>query len=345
MGLFKHKYRIYFALGLSFFTYLATELCRVYYFFNIQTTWFWSVFTITSITVLLWELCGFIEPWFKKSYKRHNNKTRFLIYFWLAGGAIAVVVATAVVIAVTAINFTLTVPQLLIPLKLNVIYALLINLLFHLINAILFYFEEYKRQVTETEALRRISTETELELIKSQINPHFLFNNLNILSALVMKNHADANKFIEEFSKVYRYILSSQHKELVTVSEEISFMSPYLFLLQKRFGEGLRVNITVPEKFKNHYIIPASLQMLVENALKHNIVSNAKPLTIDINIDNNNISIQNNLQLRTTVLGSTKIGLQNISKRYQLVSELAVAIETTTEKFKVSLPLIPIYQN
>jgi LytS/YehU family sensor histidine kinase len=233
--------------------------------------------------------------------------------------------------------------ETIIPLKLNLIYAWLANLLFHLLNAIKFYFTEYKTKWMEAEELKRITAQAELQLVKSQINPHFLFNNLNVLSALILKNNDEANKFIEEFSKVYRYILNNHDKELVDIKTELDFIKPYIFLLQKRFADGLEISVDVPVAYDKFYIIPASLQMLIVNAIKHNIVSKSKPLHIDVHINGNNtIVVSNNLQLRESVDNSTKVGLNNIIKRYWLVSGQNVEVKKDNDAFTVALPLLTL---
>jgi two-component system, LytTR family, sensor kinase len=182
-----------------------------------------------------------------------------------------------------------------------------------------------------------------LQLVKSQINPHFLFNNLNVLSTLVMKNNEEANRFIEEFSKVSRYILNNHDKELVDVKTELDFIKPYIFLLEKRFADGLNITIEVPQQYEKYYVIPAALQMLIENAIKHNVVSKNTPLRIDVHINGNNtIVVSNNMQLRQSVDNSTKIGLANIIKRYQLVSGKNVEVKNDTVDFTVTLPLLTL---
>jgi LytS/YehU family sensor histidine kinase len=231
--------------------------------------------------------------------------------------------------------------QTINPLKLNLIYTNLVNLFFHLLNAIFFFFQEYRRQWSEAEELRRNSAQAQVQLVKNQINPHFLFNNLNVLSGMVIKDHPDANHFIEEFSKVYRYILKNQEKELVELKSELDFIQPYIFLLNKRFDEGLVVEIDIPDQYRGYYVIPVALQMLIENAIKHNIVSRSKPLHIKIKANGNQtLSIKNNLQLRKESEISTRIGLQNISKRYELISGKKVIIHQTDNSFEVTLPLL-----
>jgi two-component system, LytTR family, sensor kinase len=339
--MFNHKNRYLFVLGLSVCTYLSTVLCEVYRYFKIDIEWYVALFTIVVLTLSIWESNRLIEPYFNTKALHSKNKMRSLFIFFGVGSIITALLTVAVVFFVSMVLHTHTVKETLIPLKLNLIYASLANLLFHLLNAIMFYFTEYRTKWIEAEQLKRISAQAELQLVKSQINPHFLFNNLNVLSALILKNTDEANKFIEEFSKVYRYILNNHDKELVDVKTEVDFIKPYIFLLQKRFSESLKINITINEKYDGLYIIPASLQMLIENAIKHNVVSKSKPLVIDIHSNgNNSIVVSNNLQLRDSVENSTKIGLANIVKRYFLVSGKEVVINKSINDFTVTLPLL-----
>jgi len=208
---------------------------------------------------------------------------------------------------------------------------------------VIYYFKEYKISQHQAETLRKLNAKAELQIVKNQINPHFLFNNLNVLSTLVLQNNDEANKFIEEFSKVYRYILSNQEKELIELKTELYFIRPYIFLLEKRFGKGLvvEIDIDIPETNHHKYIIPAALQMLIENAIKHNVISKQKPLNIKISVNkDNNIVVANNLQLRQSSEPSSQIGLKNIIKRYQLVSEEKVIVKEALGFFSISIPLI-----
>jgi two-component system, LytTR family, sensor kinase len=338
--MFNHKYRYYFILLLAFYTYLSTLLCEVYTYFKIEIEWYYAAGTITAVTLSIWETARLIQPIFNKKIQA-NNKVHVLLYFFVITGFISSILTVGLVLLVSMVLHSYSFNESLIPIKLNIIYAVLVNLLFHLVNAIFFYFKEYKTQLFEAEHLKRMSTQAELELVKSQINPHFLFNNLNVLSALVMQNNSEANKFIEAFSQVYRYILNTKEKELVTLNTELEFIKPYIFLLEKRFSQGLKITIEIPTHYNDALIIPASLQMLIENAIKHNMATRVKPLHILLHANGNNtLEVSNNLQLRETVENSTEIGLQNIMKRYMLVSGKEVLVSKTTEAFKVTLPLI-----
>ncbi len=340
--MFHNTYRYLIILALAIYAYLSTVICNVYYYFKLDIEWYLAFVTILLITTCTWENSRLTQPIFLKRYiNKPQRKTKYLVTFFLVNCILSSITTVCIVMLMSMVWHHHTLAETLIPIKLNLIYAWLVNLLFHLVHAINYYFEEYKTKLLEAEELKRISTQAELQLIKSQINPHFLFNNLNVLSALIMKNNTDANTFIEAFSKVYRYILRNHDNELVTMQDEVDFIQPYIYLLEKRFGAGLYIHINIPDKYLQYHLIPASLQMLIENAIKHNIVSKSKPLHIDVHVNGNDtIVVSNNIQLREAVEHSTKIGLNNIDKRYELVVGKKIQVDQHTGDFKVTLPLI-----
>ncbi|HMT74621.1 MAG TPA: sensor histidine kinase [Chitinophagaceae bacterium] len=340
-GMFNHRYR-YISIGLlALYTFVNTELCNVYYYFDIEIEWYYAFLTILFITGFAWEGNRLLEPFIQQRVQPQKNKWRYLGIFFIAGNIVASITAIAMVYFIGNVMHGYTWQQNINPLKLNIIYVSLVNLFFHLVNAIFFFFREYRNQWMETEELRRSSTQAELEMVRSQINPHFLFNNLNVLSGMVIKDNPEANKFIEEFSKVYRYILNNHQKELVELRSELEFIQPYIFLLKKRFNDGLVVDMNVADKHKNLYIVPAALQMLIENAIKHNVVSQHRPLHIDIHSNGNEtLVVKNNLQPRIMSEPSGRIGLQNIRRRYEIVSGREVEIKKSTTDFEVTLPLL-----
>lgn len=343
LTMFNHRYRYFFIAALALYTFINTELCEVYFYFNLDIPWYYALLTISVITLMVWEAGRLLEPVLRRQFDPQKNKVRFLAAFFIAG-TIAAVLSTLLVVTLVGMGIHQNnLKENMVPLKLNLIYAGLVNLFFHLINAIFFFFGEYRRQWMEAEELRRNSTLAQLQLIRSQINPHFLFNNLNVLSSLVIRDNPEANRFIEEFAKVYRYVLTNQDKELVELQHELEFIKPYLFLLKKRFDQGLEVELQIPEQYKNSYVIPVALQMLIENAIKHNVVSRNKPLHIAVEInEDGQLIVRNNLQPKTSPEQSSQIGLQNIRKRYELISSRAVTVEKTDTEFLVSLPLLQL---
>jgi len=315
----------------------------VYYYFNIRIDWYAALATILLITFLSLESNRYLEIFVRKIIPVEKNNIRFPVVFFIAGTITSTVITVAVVLIMGMGLHSFSLQENFTPLKLNLMYGSLVNLLFHLINTIIYYFKEYKTTSLQAEQLKSITAQAELQLIKSQINPHFLFNNLNVLAALIMKDNKEANRFIEEFSKVYRYILSNHDKELVELKTELDFIKPYIFLLEKRFAEGLIIKVQIDDAYFDQLIIPASLQMLIENAIKHNVVSRNKPLLIDVHTNGNNtIVVSNNLQAKQTIENSTGIGLQNIIRRYQLVSNKQVTIDNNKKQFTVSLPLLTV---
>ncbi len=204
-----------------------------------------------------------------------------------------------------------------------------------------FLFEWRDAQV-ETEKLKREHLSSKYETLKNQVNPHFLFNSLNVLSSLVYKDQDLAAKFINQLSKVYRYVLETREKEVVSLKREMEALKSYIFLAQMRFGENLKVEMDLPVNQDAYMVAPLALQMLVENAIKHNIISKSKPLIITIQKNGSDyIVVDNNLQRKEVAVNSNGIGLENIKARYKYLADKEVIIQETEKDFIVKLPLIP----
>ena len=178
------------------------------------------------------------------------------------------------------------------------------------------------------------------ESLKNQLDPHFLFNSLNVLSSLIEENPQKAQEFTLSLSKIYRYVLEQKDKNLVGIEEELDFAKLYVSLLQMRFEGALFVNFPEEKPDDALKMIPLSLQLLLENAIKHNIVSEQKPLTIDLFFQNDCLIVRNNYQKKETFGAQKGIGLQNIISRYALVSHQTIAVEQTETHYLVKLPLI-----
>jgi len=184
-------------------------------------------------------------------------------------------------------------------------------------------------------------TETaKFESLKSQLDPHFLFNSLNVLTSLIGENPNQAEKFTTKLSKVYRYVLEQRNKDLIPVMEEIKFANTYMELLGMRFEDAVKFDIPSSISNENFKIVPLSLQLLLENALKHNVVSSSKPLTVKIYEKGNYLIIENNINPKEAIGKGTRVGLRNIADRYGLISDNNVIIENDHKTFKVSIPLL-----
>ncbi len=224
--------------------------------------------------------------------------------------------------------------------RLTLAFVFRVNLFLHSINAIVYYINQLKDAQIETQKLKRQTVEAQFEALRNQVNPHFLFNSFNVLSNLVYKDPDTSARFIEQLAKVYRYLIYHQENKLVPLTEELEFIEAYLYLLEIRFSENLQVQINLPENIIGWQIAPVSLQLLIENAIKHNTLSQNRPLHLILSMDNGYISVSNNVQPKSEVQNSTGVGLQNIVKRYRFLTDKAVEIENNNGRFTVRLPLI-----
>jgi LytS/YehU family sensor histidine kinase len=204
----------------------------------------------------------------------------------------------------------------------------------------IYFINELRQSVEEKELLKRESLKAQLNVLKTQVNPHFLFNNLNTLCSIIPENPKQAVDFVQQLSKVYRHILEVHDEQSIPLKDELDVLRAYAFLLQTRFGDNLDITIDVPpEKFKKR-IVPLSLQILMENAIKHNVVSAEKPLRVNVFAENGNLVVSNNLQKKNQVNESTGIGLDNIRNRCKLMGNGQMEVTEDGTSFTVSIPLI-----
>lgn len=203
------------------------------------------------------------------------------------------------------------------------------------------FFQDWKKNVLKTELLARENVQSQLEVLKNQLDPHFLFNSLNTLASLIDYENTGAQQYLERLSDVYRYVLLSREKDTVTLAEEMDFLDAYVYLNKVRFRDNLEVVKEISPEALQKQVAPLSLQMLVENALKHNIASREKPLKIHISQDGDScILVANNLQEKIILEKSTKVGLRNISNRYQLLSNQQIEVMKEDGLFKVRIPML-----
>ena len=222
--------------------------------------------------------------------------------------------------------------------------SLLAGMVFSLIASGLYegkyILQQWKRNVEEKELLNVKKLQVEFEALKRQINPHFLFNSLNSLSSLIATDSEKAERFVEEMSSFYRYLLQNNEEDLVTLRKELSFIESYNHLLTIRFGCGYQPTIQIEESLKDYLIPPLTLQLLVENAVKHNRIDPDEPLQLCLFTKDEKLYVQNNLLKKVKMVTSHGIGLNNITSKYQLLNQPEVEISETETHFTVVLPLI-----
>jgi sensor histidine kinase YesM len=217
--------------------------------------------------------------------------------------------------------------------------ALLISAFLHAKSFMSELSKTSKKEVVEQKLIAK-SANAQFESLKNQLDPHFLFNSLNVLSSLIDENPNQAQKFTASMSKIYRYVLEQKDKELVTVEEEIEFAKTYCELLKTRFEDSVDFEFNVEKEDLRKFVVPLSLQLLLENCIKHNFATSSKPLLIKVFSENKALCIENNLQARELIKESAGIGLANIVQRYVLLTKENVFIEKSEDYFKVKLPIL-----
>lgn len=225
-----------------------------------------------------------------------------------------------------------------INMSVDIAISILITLLITTIHEAYFFYKQWKLNFSKSIKLEKENIHAKYETLKAQINPHFLFNSLNSLVTLIDGNDKATN-YIMDLSDFLRYMLKSREREVVLLREEVNILNKYINLQQARFGNNLQFKVNIKEKFYHFALPPLVLQMLVENCIKHNVISKSKPLIVDIYIDNGFIKVENNLQIKNDAY-STGNGIRNISQRYAYLTEKKVEINQTNDKFTVAVPIV-----
>ena len=337
--MFGIKYRYLFILLLAVYSYLNIlfTVGEKLFDFYIQPLYLFGILAIVVLGV--WELNRLAERNIGKLYALARKKIHPLIILF--------VLSMINVVVVSVVSIELLYIVLKMPLRVHgnhltllMAFGFRVNLFLNCLNAIVYYMNRLKKTQLEAEQLRKISIEARFESLRNQINPHFLFNCFNVLSTLVYKDADTSAKFISQLSNVYRYLLYNQEKNVVQLKDELAFIDAYLYLLKIRFGENIVVERQINLDIEKFYVAPAVLQMLIENAIKHNVISRKHPLHIKLVFEGRWLTVSNNLQEKEVKESSTQVGLNNISARYGFLSDEPVKIERSLQEFTVKIPLL-----
>ncbi|OUR93373.1 histidine kinase [Flavobacteriales bacterium 34_180_T64] len=219
-------------------------------------------------------------------------------------------------------------------------FGLWITLTIVIIFHVFYFYNSYQKHKIKEQKVIAGTASAKFDALKNQLDPHFLFNSLNVLTSLIEENPDNAQRFTTSLSKVYRYVLEQKNKDIVTVDEELDFARTYMSLLKMRFEDSIIFEI--PDKASNpeSKVVPLSLQLLLENAVKHNMVTSSKPLHIKIYESGDNLIVENNLQPKQIVKKSSGVGLENIKQRYQLLTKKRVQINQGAKRFAVAIPML-----
>jgi sensor histidine kinase YesM len=301
---------------------------------------YWSCLFISFLfTTFYWHLDRAIIIYIRKKYEPKDLKKRIITQ------ALVVITLTLLLSLLSNYLTTKTLSDYLnraIPFHRLTIVSLVVTTLIVSFYEVWYIFDIFKHSLVQNEALKKENSEAQLQALKNQLNPHFLFNSLNTLVSIIPENQKMAVSFVENLSTVYRYILQIKDKDIVTLEEELKCITAYEYLIKIRFGDNINFIKNNFNEKKELHLIPLSIQMLIENAIKHNIVSKSKPLTITLTIGENSLSVKNNLQLKSSIEHSTKVGLNNINKRFELLTNQSIKIKAPKSEFEVIIPLINI---
>ncbi len=209
------------------------------------------------------------------------------------------------------------------------------------VHEAIYLFFLWKKELTRSADLEKENIRSKFEALKNHVNPHFLFNSLGTLSSLINTDQKKATRYVNEFSKIYRYFLEVNNNDLITIGEEIDFINSYIFLQQIRYGEGFSFKNNIDKKYYPSFILPLTLQLLIENALKHNAMTPSSPLNIEVFVDEKKqaLIVKNNLQTRN-VEDSTKTGLVNLQQRYLNFVGKNISFQQSDYTFIVEIPVL-----
>lgn len=329
------KFKTTHKLGIA----IAIALFFKIVFFRIEDFFEWDLLFITAIVLIIWQGNEVIDNYLNKRYSWIENAKKRLIIQSLLSFFFTSITLFFLMYFLHQLRFG---DGRIINRKMIEIFppAILFTLALLAVKIGIEFFNALKNSLLEVEKYKIESANAQLQNLKNQLNPHFLFNNLSVLTSLVYKNQDKAANFINELAKVYRYVLDTKNAELVSLQEELDFINHYIYLQKIRFEDSILFEIKIEESKKSTYLLPMCLQMLVENTIQHNETSQANPLKVLIYTQNNSLIIENPILPRINVADSTQTGLKNIKQRYSFFTDEKVIVENNGKIFKVILPLI-----
>ncbi len=333
------KKELYFILtGIPVVTLIVLLAYSGYYGNVISAEMGAGVFTSFSSTLFIWLGCRTIATFLWRKYPWHINPVKHILV------EIPLIVAYTLGIGflINEINTSLfDIPAHEQGVQvMDIVFTLVITFFILSIHEGWFFFTNWKTSMVNEEKLKKENMESQLETLKNQLNPHFLFNTLNTLSTLIEEDKKTAIEYVERTADFFRSILSLKEKDIIPLAEELELIENFYHLQQKRYGENLHLKIEMPGNLKSTFVAPLTFQMLTENAIKHNIISKDNPLHIEIYAQDDYLLVRNNLQKRNDANPSSGIGLPNIIKRYGFLTSKPIEINKENETFTVKIPIL-----
>ncbi len=325
------------AIGIVAFIYAIFTVVKIYFFFEQNLAWqiITSVIGLFIIIFFGYIIRG-IDIYLDKIYPFERSPLkRITIQFF---------VTLTVLFAIRLIPLVFFSDKLPVHASREIWVASFAINVFMVLSVILsifgyHFFVRWKEEKILAAELEKEKALVQYDNLKNQLNPHFLFNALSSLNSLIFENPQLASDFLQQLSKVYRYVLENQEKNVVNLQTEVNFVSHYVKLLETRFGEGLSVVFEISEDAREKMIVPVTLQILIENAVKHNVTSKDFPLIICIKTEADYLSVENNLQKKDAIEVSNKLGLENLKNLYRYISDKDVVVFESNNSFTVKIPL------
>ncbi len=299
-----------------------------------------SVFSV-FVVVIIFETNRFFVKFFKNIILSFHKKTIYRVFFKFVFQLFLTFCLLFAFLSIWYI-FILKLENYFEFLITTIFFGLTVTLIFLLSYDLSYFFYKWTEEQTRTKNLEIINSKAQINLMKNQLAPHFLFNSLSTLMSLVETNKESALNFINSFSSIYRYILENSDVISIAIKTELEFIEDYVAIYKANYGsEAINLQINIPEKYYKYELPKLSIQMLVENALKHNLFSNSKPLNLEIGLTPNksHLFVKNNIQLKKRN-DSTHIGLKNINERYKKMGKYKIIVENSFDTFNVKLPLL-----
>jgi two-component system LytT family sensor kinase len=324
---------------LLFVLNIVTSLLRLYYFPDQEWYFHVALFFLTMLLLVgFWEFVAFesrildkVLPFGIRPEYRITIQT-ILTFFIFYGGSILFFNGFA------ERYFNVNTPESLDTMA--PVFILLTSMIFNLVYFGTYYFYEWKENLVSKSNLEREQAVVKYDALRNQLNPHFLFNALTSLNSLIFANQQLASDFLQQLSKVYRYILQNKEKETVSLGTELDFVNHYIFLLKTRFEDSIDIQLKVEDGELDKGIVPVLTQILIENAVKHNVISNDHPLLISISVENNFLVVSNSVAKKNQVETSNKLGMENLKSLYSYLSKEAIQVIQSEEQFTVRIPLL-----
>lgn len=324
-------------VGIPVAVLLANLVYLDRYNFSLGTYLAWTLVGILYL-VTIWSLS---VRWLLFVRKRHTRieQTRQRMIYTFTGYLAITITSQVVFLYLLSLSGLVPTPVTLKSYTINTLISFAVTVIIGTVYEINYYLHLYRLAVAESEAVQQASLKTQFDTLKTQVNPHFLFNSLNSLSALIQEDQTQAGLFLDELATVYRYLLQTHQQKVVPLKTELTFIRSFLYLLKTRFGPAFVYDINVKDSQLDQLLPPLTLQLLIEGAIKHNVIEATQPLRITVATEGETLVVTNTIQRKNRLLDTQPGGLSDLTTRFRVLKMPLPIITDDSEFFTVRLPL------